>query len=41
MMEICDRIVLMDQGSIVDVGDPKTMYLKYNELLSLEPSPED
>jgi ABC-type polysaccharide/polyol phosphate transport system ATPase subunit len=34
MMEICDRIVVMEHGEIVDVGDPKAMYLKYNELLS-------
>jgi len=36
MMEICDRIVLMEQGEIVDVGDPKKMYLRYNELLNLQ-----
>ena len=35
MMEICDRIVLMDEGEIVAVGDPKEMYQKYNTLLGL------
>ena len=35
MMEICDRIVLMDEGEIVAVGDPKEMYEKYNTLLGL------
>lgn len=36
MMEICDRIVLMEQGEIVDIGDPKEMYVKYNELLKID-----
>lgn len=36
MMEICDRIVLMEQGKIVDVGDPKLMYGKYADILKGE-----
>jgi ABC-type polysaccharide/polyol phosphate transport system ATPase subunit len=36
MMEICDRIILMEQGEILAVGDPAEMYKKYNELLKLE-----
>jgi len=41
MMEICDRIILMDQGRIVAVGDPREMYQKYNELLNDSTSIED
>ena len=36
MMEICDRIILMEKGEILAVGDPAEMYKKYNELLKLE-----
>ena len=33
MMEICDRIILMEQGRVVDVGEPKDIYNKYSQLL--------
>lgn len=33
MMEICDRIVVMEQGKVVAVGEPKEMYKIYNQLL--------
>ena len=36
MMEICDRIILMEKGEIYAVGDPKEMYEKYNKLLNLD-----
>ena len=36
MMEICDRIILMEKGEILAVGEPAEMYKKYNELLKLE-----
>ena len=35
MMEICDRIVVMDQGKVVAVGEPKKMYELYNQLLDI------
>jgi ABC-type polysaccharide/polyol phosphate transport system ATPase subunit len=41
MMEICDRIVLMDQGRIVAFGDPREMYQRYNELLKKSTTLED
>jgi ABC-type polysaccharide/polyol phosphate transport system ATPase subunit len=41
MMEICDRIILMDQGRIVSFGDPREMYQRYNELLKSSTSLED
>ncbi|MFZ9065014.1 MAG: ABC transporter ATP-binding protein [bacterium] len=41
MMEICDRIILMDQGRIVAFGDPREMYQRYNELLNDSTSIED
>jgi ABC-type polysaccharide/polyol phosphate transport system ATPase subunit len=40
MMEICDRIILMDAGKIIDIGEPKRMYELYNELLKIKPNSE-
>jgi len=36
MMEICDRIILMENGEVIGIGKPKEMYAQYNELLNLE-----
>ncbi|MDC3316986.1 ABC transporter ATP-binding protein [Candidatus Poseidoniaceae archaeon] len=33
MLELCDRIILMEAGEIVDVGDPAEMYKIYRKLL--------
>jgi ABC-type polysaccharide/polyol phosphate transport system ATPase subunit len=39
MVELCDRIVLMENGKIVDVGAPSEMYKLYKEILKQQ-SPE-
>ena len=33
MLELCDRIILMEAGEIVDVGDPAEMYKIYRKIL--------
>ena len=33
MIEICDRIVIMDAGKVVDTGEPAEMYKIYRKLL--------
>lgn len=33
MIEICDRIVIMDAGKVVDTGEPTEMYKIYRKLL--------
>ena len=38
MMEICDRIVLMDGGEVIGIGEPREMYTQYNKLLNIESS---
>ena len=38
MMEICDRIVLMDDGEVIGIGEPKEMFAQYNKLLNIESS---
>lgn len=38
MMEICDRIILIENGKVHDIGKPKEIYAKYNELLNIESS---
>ena len=38
MMEICDRIILMDNGKVVDVGEPAMIYEQYNQLLGTDSS---
>tara|TARA_X000001036_G_C20581242_1_gene766844 strand:- start:392 stop:1096 length:705 start_codon:yes stop_codon:yes gene_type:complete len=38
MSELCDRIILMDDGKIIDVGPPSEMYKIYNEILSKKSS---
>ena len=38
MMEICDRIILMNEGEVIGIGDPKKMYTRYNELLGINSS---
>ena len=32
MLELCDRIILMEAGEIVDVGDPAEMYKIYRKI---------
>lgn len=34
MLEICDRIVVMEAGKVVDVGEPSEMYKLYKKLLN-------
>ncbi|MDB2320292.1 ATP-binding cassette domain-containing protein [Candidatus Poseidoniales archaeon] len=38
MMEICDRIILMNDGEVIGIGEPKEMYTKYNEILGINSS---
>ena len=38
MMEICDRIILMDNGKVVDIGEPAMIYKQYNQLLGTNSS---
>jgi ABC-type polysaccharide/polyol phosphate transport system ATPase subunit len=38
MMEICDRIILMNDGEVIGIGEPKKMYSKYNEILGISSS---
>jgi len=39
MVELCDRIILMENGKVVDVGAPSEMYKLYKEILK-QPSSE-
>jgi ABC-type polysaccharide/polyol phosphate transport system ATPase subunit len=39
MVDLCDRIVLMEDGKVVDVGHPSEMYKLYKEILKQQ-SPE-
>jgi len=34
MLEICDRIVVMEAGKVVDVGEPSEMYKLYKKILN-------
>ncbi|MDA9166951.1 ABC transporter ATP-binding protein [Candidatus Poseidoniaceae archaeon] len=34
MLEICDRIVVMEAGKVVDVGEPSEMYKLYKNILN-------
>ena len=34
MLEICDRIVVMEAGKVVDVGEPSEMYKVYKNILN-------
>ena len=36
MMEICDRIILMEEGRILAIGEPKEIYKQYNNLLKTD-----
>jgi len=38
MSELCDRIILMEKGKIVDVGAPSEMYRLYRKLLDNDSS---
>jgi ABC-type polysaccharide/polyol phosphate transport system ATPase subunit len=38
MMEICDRIILMNDGEVIAIGEPKKMFSKYNEILGISSS---
>ena len=38
MMEICDRVILMDNGKVVDIGEPAMIYKQYNQLLGIDSS---
>ena len=33
MLELCDRIILMEAGEVIDFGDPAEMYKRYKKLL--------
>jgi ABC-type polysaccharide/polyol phosphate transport system ATPase subunit len=33
MVELCDRIILMEKGEIVSIGNPSEMYKLYRKLL--------
>lgn len=37
MLELCDRIILMEGGKVVDHGDPSKMYKLYKEILKESP----
>ena len=34
MLEICDRIVVMEAGKVIDVGEPSEMYKLYKNILN-------
>ena len=36
MMDICDRIILMEEGKILAIGEPKEIYKQYNALLKTD-----
>ena len=38
MLEICDRIVVMEAGKVVDVGEPSEMYKLYKSILNNDSS---
>ena len=38
MIEICDRIVIMEAGEVIDVGEPAEMYKIYKKILQEEAS---
>jgi ABC-type polysaccharide/polyol phosphate transport system ATPase subunit len=38
MLEICDRIVVMEAGKVVDVGEPSEMYKLYKNILNNDSS---
>lgn len=38
MSELCDRIILMEKGKIVDIGAPSEMYMLYRKLLENDSS---
>ncbi|MGI0026210.1 MAG: ABC transporter ATP-binding protein [Nitrosopumilaceae archaeon] len=40
LSKLCDRVMLLDKGKIVEIGDPKQVVARYTDLMKLGTNPE-